>query len=115
MSRSTQYIGLNKYAKEFVKQAIKVEQYEMTTGICDEPVYGNIYYFPVPEGPNKSYYFKETVQCTPWSSGPMIFTNLTMYLEKESGQVYESKNYFNWMLDPTVENEFDYDTGRFYV
>ncbi len=114
MSRSTHFIGLNKYARDFVANALKVETYDMTTGMFDEIIKGHIYYMPPPQGPNTKYIFKEIVQATPWSSGPMIFTCLEVTLVKECGQRSKSGKYFQWMLDPTV-NEYDIETGRYYV
>jgi hypothetical protein len=114
MSRSTQYVGLNKYARNFVANAIKVEEYDMTTGIFGEVIKGHIYHMNPPQGPNTKYIFKEVVQTTLWSSGPMIFTCLAVTLVKECGQRLKSGKYFQWMLDPTV-NEYDIETGRYYV
>lgn len=115
MSRYTQYIGLNKYAEEYVKNAISAEKYEMAKGIADEPVYGHIYHMPVPEGPNKSFTLTETVQANPWSSGPMFFTHLVGKLVKECGQELEMGPYFSWMVDPSLENEYDNATGRYCI
>src|ERR1700761_5780168 len=111
MSRSTQYIGINKFAEDYVTQASKVETYEMTTGMFDEPVLGSIYYMPPPPGPNKALIAKEVVQVEPWSSGPMIFTHLQLTLVKECGQEINMGIAFSWMLDPSMAgSEFDSDT-----
>lgn len=117
MSRTTQYIGLNEYAKNFVRNAIKTEIIpNMATGMFDEPIEGTRYYMPVPKGPNTSYYFDEEVQAEPWSSGPMIFTCLRGHLVKECGQVIDMDENFCWMLDPSLEGqEYDEMTGRYYV
>lgn len=115
MSRSTQYIGLNDYATRYVKNAIRKEEYEMTTGMFNEPVMGTIYYMPPPAGPNKEYILKETVQVDPWSSGPMIFTHLKAVLIKNNGQEIDMGELFSWMFDPSLKNEFDYSTGRYYI
>jgi len=113
--RETQYIGLNQYAQDYVKDAIKTETFEMTQGMFGEPVHGTIYHMPTPKGPNKEYRLVETVQAEPWSSGPIIFTCLKGILVKESGQELDTGEYFQWMLDPSIENEFDHETGRYYV
>lgn len=121
MSRSTQYIGLNKFAAELVASAIKIEYYEMTTGMFDEPINGRIYYMPVPyPDVNESFVYKEVVQEVPWSSGPMIFTYLKEILTKKSGQVLglddDDGSICSWMVDPNVKPaEYDYATGRYYV
>lgn len=116
MSRSTQYIGLNAYAKMWVANAIRTEEYEMTTGMFDEPVKGRIFHLPPPKGPNKALIAKEVVQAKPWSSGPMIFTHLKVVLVKESGQELDCGFYYSWMVDPLVaDQEFEPNTGRYYV
>ena len=115
MSRTTQYIGLNKYAREYVKSALIVESYDMTTGMFDETIIGKIYYMPTPDGPNSAYIFKEVVQISPWSSGPMIFTSLEVSLKKDSGQIIEMGRYFDWMIDPSIKCEYDFETARYYV
>ncbi len=117
MSRSTQYIGLNDYAKKWVEKAIKTETYEMTTGMFDEPVMGTIYHMPPPDGPNKALIAKEVVQAAPWSSGVMFFTHLKLTLIKESGQELDMSEAFSWMTDPSLAGSQEYDpaTGRFYM
>lgn len=115
MSRSTQYIGLNKYALNYVKDAISVEKYEMASGLCDEIIYGNIYHMPV-DGSNKDFLLKEIVQTIPWSSGPMIFTHLKPILIKKCEQICDDLGeYFSWMIDPSIISEYDFETGRYYV
>jgi hypothetical protein len=121
MSRTTQYIGLTLAAIEYAnKHSIREEEYEMTTGMFDEPIIGKIYHLPVPAGPNKEFYLKEVVQTSPWSGGPMIFTHLRPILVKERGQVIEvtEDNYFSWVVDPSLgetHTEYDMGTGRYYV
>ncbi len=116
MSRSTQYVGLNNYAKKFIKDAIKIEEYDMTNGMFDEIVKGKIYYLNPPEGPNKELILKEILQDSPWSGGPMLFTCLQAILVKENGSSVEMGEWFNWIKDPSVSvNEFDYDTGRYFI
>jgi len=116
MSRSTQYIGLNDYAKDYVKNATSIEYYDMTKGMFDEIIKGKIYHMPIPEGPNKDLILKEVVQDSPWSSGPMIFTCLEEILTKECGQIISLGKYFQWMIDPSVKDrEYAPATGRYYV
>jgi len=117
MSRETQYIGLNKYAHDFVKNAIKTETYIMTQGMFGENIEGTIYYMPVPYPEldvNEEYYYKEIVQYEPWSSGPMIFTCLQRTLVKKTQVLTDEKGEesFRWMIDPSIEEEYDYETGR---
>jgi len=119
MSRSTQYIGLNKYAHELVKDAIKTETYEMTTGMFVEPVNGRIYHMAKENDLDvASIRYVEIVQTSPWSSGPMIFTHLRREWVKNDGTIEpeEGEMYCSWMLDPALRGqEYDYETGRYYV
>lgn len=115
MSRSTQYIGLNQYALNFVKGAKLVETFELTEGMFGEPVLGSVYHMPPPAGPNDEYILKEVVQDVPWSSGPMIFTHLEATLVKKSGQRIKLGPYFSWMVDPSIKDEYDLETGRYYI
>ena len=123
MSRSTQFIGLNSYALAYVENLLSVSKYsDMTFGMFGESISGNIYQI------NGKYgnidVLREVVQDTPWSSGVMIFTCLR--LEKTIREnmpdivwnidTYgENINFFRWMLDPSLEVEFDYKTGRYWV
>jgi hypothetical protein len=120
MSRSTQYIGLNKYALKYVNGYINYENFILTKDMFDNGhILGTIYNMPVPEGPNKEYSLIETIQTTPWSGGPMIFTCLRSVLVKESGQIIEDEEeLFRWMIDPSLKDigiEYDRETGRYYV
>lgn len=117
MSRCAQYIGLNKYAEDWLKSALRVEEYQMTTGMFDEPVMGRIYHMPLPEGPNiKGYIAKEVVQCVPWSGGPMIFSHIHMTLVREEGPEEDmGDGWFSWMFDPSINGECDHNTGRYKV
>ncbi len=114
MSRTTQYIGLNGYARKYVEAAIKVETYEMTTGMFDEPVMGHIYTMPVGKYGN-TIIAKEAVFVAPWSSGMMIFTCLKLTLVRPNGDQEDFGSAFEWMLDPSIANEYDFETGRYYV
>lgn len=89
MARFTQYIGLSPRASEFLKNHNykQIYSYEMTEGIAQEPVMGNLYECIIQvEGrfscPGNEYkediktLYIEEVQAEPWSSGPMIFTQL---------------------------------------
>jgi len=116
--RTTQYVGLNQYALNYVKGAVRTETYNMTEGMFMEPVVGTIYHMPVPNGPNKAYILKEVVQCAPWSSGPVIFTCLEATLVKESGQKLDWGKMFKWIRDPSLgeeHKEYDKETGRYWV
>jgi len=54
---------------------------------------------------------REILQANPWSSGPMLFTCLE--LESENGFKAQIKK---WDEDPDLlEQQFDYESGRFWV
>jgi hypothetical protein len=85
MARWTQYIGLSKEANEFLhkNETKELARWEMTSGICLEPVYGSIYEVTINNDDCDSPYFghyvktyAEVEDVTPWSSGPMIHTAL---------------------------------------
>ena len=115
MSRSTQYIGLTQDAKNWVRSAIEVKQFEMTLGMFDEPVMGAEYIMPAPRGPNKCLIAREKVQDCQWSSGPMIFTHLELILVKESGQEIQEGYAFSWVLNPELRGEYDPVKGHYWV
>ena len=118
MSRSTQFIGLNSFARDFVKNAKRKEHYPMTHGMFGEDIYGTIYYLD-PKFPGKwCWILKEVVQTMPWSSGPMIFTRFHLTVREIEGRRKSSDMglIFTWMEDPSLaESEFDYETGRYWV
>ena len=116
--RETQYIGLTDAAKAYVKkqQITSESTYNMTLGLGDEVVYGQIVELASPSGPNKLMRLVEEVQDEPWSSGPMIFTHWHRFLIKESGQEIDMGYILSWVLDPDViGREFDPVTGHYYV
>lgn len=110
MSRTTQYIGLTDDAKEWLKAAVKVEvNPKMTLGMFNENVPGKIYHMPPPDGPNQELIAVETLQHSSWSSGPMLFTHLEMFLIKESGQKLSNGFAFSWVYDPAIPYDQEYD------
>lgn len=85
MARWTQYIGLSKEAHEFLSKnkAKELSKWQMTEGLCSEPVYGSIYEVIIDSDDGYPPYFgheirtyAEVEDVTPWSSGPMIHTAL---------------------------------------
>jgi hypothetical protein len=116
MSRQTQYIGLNKYAEDYVENAVHVETYDMTTGMFGEPIKGRIFYMPEDKYGNYDILI-EYVQDVPWSSGPMIFTCIECkFVHHKQGLDTFNDSYFMWMIDPGLGScECDYETGRYWV
>lgn len=109
MSRSTQFIGLNQKAVDFIifnKDLTEYKEFDnYTEGMFDEKIPLGVWKF-------KDCYYKEIVQCVPWSSGPMIFT----YLEKTEDLNKKGKRLFLWK-DKHVKNnmEFDQIKGEIYL
>ena len=92
MNRCTQLIGLTQDAQDFaIKHNIGIDRYNMTQGMFEEIITGDIFYLPPPYGPNREYKLVEVVQDIIWSSGPMILTCLKEVLVKELGQTIESE------------------------
>ena len=94
--RCTQFIKLNKEAREFLNKhnGIKLCEYNMTEGMFDETIKGSIYECTLQrEGqysfPGNEYMedyqdtYIEIVQAEPWSSGPCIFTCLKHIIRDE--------------------------------
>ena len=118
MSRETQYIGLTNDARKYVEEnAISKESYLMTTGMFEENVHGDIYELQtISPDVNKRTFVKEVVQASPWSSGPMIFTCLELFVVKHSGQEVSLGKIFQWVANPTVgEAEIDYNRGHYWI
>lgn len=120
MSRSTQYIGLNDYAMDFLdklaKSGAKFEHVEICKGMFDEAVYGAKYTYDCRGGfANAQAIYTEELQASPWSSGPMIFTCLRYQLVKRAGQTLDMGRIFCWMLDPSLRGEVDRKSGRYWV
>lgn len=138
MSRSTQYVGLTRRATEYLaslennnlqhlenKYSDKDLHFEKRTthGMFDEEIPLNTWKrFDIRTG--REVYIREVVQCTPWSSGPMIMTCLEIdygngdhWDEPGDGKFdgTSTTRCFQWVDDPTVENEVDQDTGRMWV
>jgi len=96
--RTTQYIGLNGHANEFIQLARLTEipnphnKYGSGQGMFKEDLpykrwvddRGNFYY--------------EVTQARPWSSGPILFTAIRMNLPEEDFQI------FGWWIELNSQN-----------
>ena len=112
MSRSTQWIGLTRLGWAFVKDLKTLPSDKNIEGMFEETIPLGKW-----EGPtlyNKNTVIREVVQASPWSSGPMIFTSLTIEYYQDD-KVVTTANCFQWIEDPTLTTEFDYKTGRFWI
>ncbi len=110
--RSDQYIGLTDRAREFVKDAEVIETRQI--GAAFDSVSGKVYKLPTPKGPNVAWIAKEEIQISPWSSGPMFFTHLHIFLIKECGQEIDEGYAYSWVWDPILsEEEFNSEKGTY--
>lgn len=98
--RSSQYIGLTNAASEFVKEMERTNQPANSFGMFDE----NIPLCTYSDGKEK---YVETVQITPWSSGPMFFTCLV--------RLSDGEKLFKWVENESVYGEVDYSNGLYWV
>ncbi len=119
MSRSDQYIGLTKDAQEWLKtqKVVSTKRIELSEAAFGGNIYGNQYKIEAPYPDINEYYIvTETIQCAPWSSGPMYFTHLKIDLKKVADQEpVDLGFYFSWVANPSVEGEVDFERGHYYV
>lgn len=109
MSRSTQFIGLNDFAMDYVKDKYEILSDNYTYGMFDEKIRLRKWQYVNKHGHIVT--INEVVQCELWSSGPMIFTCLEETIS--NGTVIEQ--ICAWIRDPSIQCELDYETGRYYV
>ena len=105
--RCDQYVGLTKEAKTWVKNNFKKSQIK-TYNMChqafnSEPLKGLL----IKDG---DVTYKELVQCSPWSSGPMYFTCIGAF--NQNGLI---GTMFQWKENPDIVYEYDEVTGEYYV
>lgn len=105
MSRTTQYIGMNQRAIDFISRnnLVKVvNPFNKTTGMFDEDIPLDTY----ENEHGKRFY--EKVQTEPWSSGPMILT----CLESEQGAWIEETT---WIPSDDPNEWINYKDGKYYI
>lgn len=113
MSRSTQFIGLTTRGEEFISELEQVPSNKHTCGMFEEKI--PLRRWKAPERRwHKAKFIQEVVQEIAWSSGPMIFTRLEIEYYQSDGQMCTAPC-FEWVHDPRVEAEFDYDLGIFWI
>lgn len=78
--RMTQYIGLTQEAKDFLQsmKATKIDEERYTLDMFDEEVPLGTWEYKSSCCPGMYVTAREVVQCTHWSSGPMIFCQLEL-------------------------------------
>ena len=99
MPRTTQYIGLNQRAIEYLKNnsAEELIEYIGDTGMFGEPLFYKVYDIRIncdflKDKPNIFVTHKEVTQTVPWGGGPMYFTCLKNMLNGETvGEWTESE------------------------
>lgn len=130
MSRSDQFIGLNKKAWKFIFELMgnfdfDEDEFKMLNGnqtLCNPKGFPG-YKIRIFYNDNVNEYgdFIETIQEEIWSSGPMYFTCLKYYLKKKSGQYIDMGNYCQWVKVPMfamknkIYKEFDEEEGEIYI
>ncbi len=107
--RQTQWVGLTSDAAKYVKDATPIPSDNKTFGMFYEEL-------PLCKWEKNGYLLVEEVQFSPWSSGPMIFTHLKVFLIKNADQEPVKIGYFfSWVVDPMITCEFDSEKGHMYV
>ena len=114
MSRTTQYVGLNKKAMDYVSELVELSPDNHTTGMFGEEISLRKWELPRKWKNNRAgECLREVEQVSPWSSGPVILT----CLELDYGNGAKSK-VLEWVADPTLENEgieTDYESGTYWI
>ncbi len=121
MSRSDQYIGLTHDAVNYLASigANLVRQYTIEGAWNDITLAVYERHFP-DDNVNLLERYTEVVQESPWSSGPMYFTNLKWELikKKQPNEPIEMGYIYSWSVAPDLKYtgaEFDYNRGVYYV
>lgn len=109
MSRSDQFIGLTKQGDIFEDMLERAGFVKSSYDICESafdpyPVEGSVYRL----GP---LIFREVLQVSPWSSGPMYFT----CWQEENDKGKPVRQLYRWEEDPELKTEFNYEAGTYWV
>lgn len=114
MSRSVQFIGLNKRGKLYVSE--HASQNVVIPSVESNVIYGFINDIEhvcsryIDMGLDNPRIFEEYLQTSPWSSGPMLFLALRWIDTKQP--IEETL----WIEDESVRNqEYDSETGKYWV
>lgn len=124
--RQDQYIGLTNAAKQFIKymkNSDKFKKFEeeniilTNNTLCSQPIMGKQYtFFYNDDSVNLKSIYIETIQQIAWSGGPMYFTFLThKIIKREDKSEIIMGEYYEWITDPMVENEYNIENGTFYI
>lgn len=110
MSRSDQYIGLNKSGEDLINKIKETGCLQETCFLCnqafnDYPLHG------IKLVTKKSTYIEE-LQDELWSSGPMYFTHIAVY----SNQTGKLIGYMcSWKEDKNLKYDYDYESGTYWL
>lgn len=121
MSRSTQFIGLTDLAERFVGSLIEVESKSCALGMFGEKIALRRWVAPdLVAHLLYPTYLDEEVQCSLWSSGPMIFTYLRLVVDYPGPGGGEARSFvmFEWVHDPCLlerHMQFDRVGGSLWV
>lgn len=110
--RCDQYIGLTQSGQNWVKKLIDNNYTIKHEYMCDQAWNPDPLTGVVIQTDDRIY--KEEIQATPWSSGPMYFTRIAIYTIDNKLIGYM----FSWKEDPDLHEqriEFDYTKGTMYV
>lgn len=109
MSRSDQWIGLtpagrnmyHKLTKLAKENKIPIGYWAFNPG----KIFGSEFVI-------EDRIYREEIQASPWSSGPMFFTRFAIYNKNTNKKIC---TICDWIEDSKVQNEVDYENGKFYV
>ena len=107
--RTTQFIGLTNDGYNYISKCKSLKSDLKTQGMFFENI-------PLGRWENKMFKeIQEVVQCSPWSSGPMIFTKLVGYFHNDK-KLKNPINLFEWVLNPELSGEeYDQEKGQYWV
>ena len=112
MSRQTQHIGLNWPALAFVDGLKRTSDERWVRSGTGAEVLLKSWEWRE-EGEERV--IQEVIQEVLESSGPVIFTCLSITNPQEGKEETPGRRIFQWVTDPTTRSEIDYSRGRHWV
>ena len=109
--RSDQYIGLTKKGHAIITKLYDDGNYTKKVDIGDWAFDdGKIQGFEIT---TEDRIYREEIQDTPWSSGPMFFTRIGIFNKKTGNKI---GTVGDWIFDEESSKEYvDYETGKYCV
>jgi len=113
--RTDQWVGLTSDAEKYVKGLEVIEEDRYVLGMFENKLPLRTWKKPItyPSGDKgKDMIIREILQASPWSSGPMYFTQIE--LDYQNGGIIKC---YEWVADPMLYglSEFDQETGKYWV